>query len=175
MVERRRIPLEEFTHETFSSYGRCLEVPVSEPDRTAGTWASLWNLCDLEFTLKQPFAGIVRYVQRGFVCSTMERHPGETQTFVPIGDDWSILAVAAPTDGPLPDPATFKAFLLDGSKGIVLGRGTWVRHFFPLGPKADYVIITGRHNKADDVDNIDLAASLGIEFEFTLQPEPIGP
>jgi ureidoglycolate hydrolase len=169
MVETRRIPLTPFTGETFERYGVCLEVPSEDPHRRAGTHAQLWQLGDLEFTLKSPFAGIVRYLQRGFVCSTMERHPGETQTFVPIDRLPSIVAVAERNDQELPDPDTFRGFLLDGTKGLALHRGTWVRHFYPIGDKADYVVITGRRENHDDVDNIDLAAQLGVQFEFILE------
>jgi ureidoglycolate hydrolase len=169
MVETKRIPLTPFTSETFARYGVCLEIPDEDAHRLAGTHAQLWQLGDLEFTLKAPFAGIVRYLQRGFVCSTMERHPGETQTFIPIDRLPSIVAVAERNDRQLPDPVTFRGFLLDGTKGLALHRGTWVRHFYPIGDKADYIVITGRHKPTDDVDNIDLAAQLGVQFEFILE------
>ncbi|HCO14168.1 MAG TPA: hypothetical protein DIT46_08275, partial [Gemmatimonadetes bacterium] len=85
MVETIKVPLSSFSTASFSPYGICHEIPEGEPHRRAGSHAALWNLGDLEFTLKQPFVGVVRYYQRGFVCSTLERHPGETQTFIPIG------------------------------------------------------------------------------------------
>lgn len=169
MVETRRIPLTSFTTESFAPYGVCLDVPGEDPHHLAGTHAQLWRLGDLEFTLKTPYAGVVRYLQRGFVCSTMERHPGETQTFIPIDRLPSIVAVALKNDKPMPDPDTFRGFLLDGTKGLVLHRGTWVRHFYPIGDHADYIVITGRREPTDDVDNIDLAAQLGVQFEFTLE------
>ena len=168
MVQAIRVPLSEFSTAGFAPYGVCHEMPDRRPDRKAGTHAALWNLGDLEFTLKAPFVGFVRYYRRGFICSTMERHPGETQTFVPVGGMESIVAVARPTEGLRPDPRTFRGFLLDGRKGLTLHRGTWVRHFFPIGSHADYVVVTGRRAPTDDVDNIDLAASMGIEFEFVL-------
>ena len=169
MVETIRVPLSSFSTTSFAPYGICHEIPQDEPHRRAGTHAALWNLGDLEFTLKDPFVGLVRYYQRGFVCSTMERHPGETQTFVPVGGTASIVAVAQPTEGPMPDPDTFRGFLLNGTKGLTLHRGTWVRHFYPIGEHADYVVVTARRTPADDVDNVDLASSLGIQFEFVLE------
>jgi ureidoglycolate hydrolase len=169
MTDTIRAPLATFNSESFAPYGTFLAIPDVEPDRRSGTHAQLWQLGDLEFTLKGPFAGVVRYVQRGFVCSTMERHAGETQTFIPIDGLASIVAVAEPTEGPLPDLATFRGFLLDGRSGLALHRGTWVRHFYPIGEKADYVVITGRRTPSDDVDNIDLAAEFGVQFEFVLE------
>ena len=168
-VDTIRTPLVVFTTESFSPYGICHEIPAREPDRRAGTHAALWTLGDLEYTLKAPFVGLVRYYQRGFVCSTMERHPGETQTFIPVGGMPSIVAVAEPNDQPLPDPATFRGFLLDGTKGLTLHRGTWVRHFYPIGDHADYVVITGRRTPQDDVDNIDLVEGWHVQFEFILE------
>ena len=169
MTTTHRVALTPFTTETFAPYGVCLEVPSDEPHHRAGVHAELWRLGDLEFTLKQPYAGVVRYLHRGFVCSTMERHPGETQTFIPIDRLPSIVAVAEPNDRELPDPLTFRGFLLDGTKGLALHRGTWVRHFYPIGDKADYVVVTGRRDPGDDVDNVDLAEQLGVQFEFVLE------
>ena len=165
-----RAPVELLEPSSFAPFGVCLGAPHTEPSRTAGaSGAQLWLLGDLEFTLKSPFAGVVRYARRSFVCSTLERHPGETQTFIPIDGGSSIVAVATPTDGPLPDPATFRAFLLDGTRGLMLHRGTWVRHFYPLGDHSDYVVITARRESGDDVDNVDLAESLGVQFELVLE------
>lgn len=186
-VETIRVPVTPFTAESFAPYGICLaadEAAVSSEGRhfegelAGGARATeiryrRWETFPLEFTLKPPTASVVRYFQRGFTCTTLERHPGESQMFVPIGGKASILAVAAPDpSSPLPDPSTFKGFLLEGDRGFVLHRWTWVRHVYPVGDHCDLVVVTGRVLATDDVENVDLEQQLGLRFEFTLEQAP---
>lgn len=186
-IETRRIPVTRFSAETFARYGACIaadEAGVSSEGRhfegelAGGARATeiryrRWETTPLEFTLKPPTASVVRYFQRGFTCTTLERHPGESQMFVPIGGRASILAVAAPDPtAALPDPATFKGFLLEGDRGFVLHRYTWVRHVYPIGDWCDLVVVTGRDLPDDDVENVDLEQQLGLRFEFVLDSPP---
>jgi len=49
-----------------------------------------------------------------------------------------------------------------------LHRGTWMKHFFPVGAYADYVAVTARLS-SEDRETVDLEAELSVVFEFVLE------
>ena len=88
----------------------------------------------------------------GLRFTMLERHFDVTQTFIPLGRVPAVVAVAAPTArDQLPKPGDVQAFLLDGSAGYVLRRGTWHSlDRFPLyQPSAEIVILTARETQQE--------------------------
>jgi ureidoglycolate hydrolase len=92
-----------------------------------------------------------------------------------------VVAVAAPTEGErLPEPDEVRAFLLDGSAGYILKRGTWHSlDRFPLRPpSAEIVIITARETQRELetlppeqwrlTQQVDYEAAFGVTFELEL-------
>ena len=57
----------------------------------------------------------------------MERHFHVSQAFIPLGGEHAVVAVAPPSAdrGSVPELEAIRAFLLEGSKGYVLHKGTW--------------------------------------------------
>jgi hypothetical protein len=80
-----------------------------------------------------------RFYYNPLEFSMMERHFHVTQSFLPFGKTPMAMIVSAPTDAgdrsSIPKPEDIHAFYLDGTRGIMLWRGTWhALHRFPLHP-----------------------------------------
>ena len=67
--------------------------------------------------------------------SWMERHFLHTQTFFPLGAPF-VAVLAPPGEGELPDLDAARAFVFDGSAGLMLHLGTW--HEFPFALHDDH-------------------------------------
>jgi ureidoglycolate lyase len=173
-----RVPVEPLTPDAFAPFGALLAPKDTAPDfhglMSVG-WRSNFEVTGeiTIMTLTSRFSGS-RF-------SMLERHFDVTQTFIPLGSELSVVAVAPPTGNEPPDPADVRGFLLDGTAGYVLKRGTWHSlDRYPLHPpSASIVIITGRRTQEDLEQNspdnlrlseqVDYSARFGITFE--LEPE----
>jgi ureidoglycolate lyase len=117
------ITAQPLTEEAFNPFGTLL-TPGSEPPDFQGVssvgWKTPFEVDDapLLMLLVSRFSGL-RF-------SRLERHFMVTQAFIPLGSNPALLAVAAPTESAvIPKPEDVRAFLIDGSCGYVLKRGTW--------------------------------------------------
>jgi ureidoglycolate hydrolase len=128
---------------------------------------------------------LLRTPYLGLRFSKLERHFNLTQAFVPLGGSPAVLAVAPPGPadrGALPRPDQVRAFLLDGTTGYALARGTWHSlDRFPLYPPCtQWVIITDRETQDDLTaaysgrggfeltQEVDCEQALGVTFRLTL-------
>lgn len=113
--------------------------------------------------------GYLRPKQRPLSVSWFERHVLGTQTFIPIGGKRAVFVVAPRSDNAdpdaLPDLATTRAFLLDGSVGVNIHPGTWHWTPFPLEPGADFVILVRDRAGPDDLNFVDLEQRLGARVD----------
>ncbi len=172
-----QVPVLPLTHETFAPFGELLASRDTEPDFT-GLMSVGWNA---EFRVTgEIHIMTLRSRYSGYRFSMLERHFDVTQTFIPIGSATALVAVAAPTGDRPPDPADVRGFLLDGSAGYVLHRGTWHSlDRYPIRSEAsDLVIITGRRTQEDLEthdrpqlelsEQIDYADQFGVTFTFDL-------
>jgi ureidoglycolate lyase len=153
-----RVRVEPLTDEAFRPFGEILS-PKSTPPDFQGVGSAGWKSgFDLDgraqvMTYRSDYTGLqVRH---------LERHFAVTQTFIPLGGTPAVVAVAPPTDpdpDALPAPEQVRAFLLDGSAGYVLKRGTWHSlDRYPLEPRpADIVIITERETQ-DELEQVEQA------------------
>jgi ureidoglycolate lyase len=77
---------------------------------------------------------ITTYHLREFRVQYLERHHNITQTFIPLGGDPIVAAVARP-DATLtlgvPDPSEVRAFIVPGTMAVNLHLGTWHEVPFP--------------------------------------------
>ena len=89
-----------------------------------------------------------RYRHKPMRFHKMERHLTVTQSFLPLGGGQSVMVVAPPTDEEdreaMPEPGDVRAFHLDGTRGVMLRKGTWhARDRFPVvPPHADSAFLT---------------------------------
>ncbi len=110
--------------------------------------------------------GYLRSRQRPLEFSWFERHLKGTQTFIPLAGTPSVFAVAEPRelDNPnaLPDLASMRAFVMDGSAGVNIKPGTWHWTPFPLAEHVDFIILVRESVVDDDLNFVDLEARLGV-------------
>lgn len=180
MATRQVLKVELLTAEAFAPYGQVIEPPDRKPDFQGLSGTQLWGL---DFAVDGRLqVGFVRVPHRRLTFKVMEQHYGVTQTFIPAGGPPAIVAVAAPTERDVtPKPEDVRAFLLDGTRGYILGRRTWHSlDRFPLyPPHGDWVILTDWETTDDLLRSADgLGANLtraidfeklyGVAFEFDL-------
>jgi ureidoglycolate hydrolase len=165
-LEVHRVVALPLSADAFSPFGVCGKRTDREPDWVAGgsritgvaetleedaSIAKLWRLGDLEFDAT-PYFGSVRYFHQGFRVAELERHRGETQTWI-AQSGTSVIVVARPTEKASDlrvDDVT--AFVMEPGDAVSLGRAVWMCHFFPLGSHADYLLVTARRNPEQDRD-----------------------
>ena len=180
MARLVQIKVELLTAEAFRPFGELLST-AARPADFNGLNSDGWKAAfaatapPLIMTLSSRYSGM-RF-------GRLERHLNVTQTFIPLGRIPAVVAVAAPTgDEPtaIPAPEDVRAFLLDGSAGYVLKRGTWHSlDRFPLyPPSAEIVIITSQDTQQELehapretwrlTQEVDYTARFGVTFELTL-------
>ncbi len=126
MTETVEIALEPLTADAFAPYGQLIAAR-DEPPVFEAPHLEAWQMdfaVDGEIELM-----VVRYIHQDIRWTTMERHFNITQSFMALGGAASVMVVADPTDANdrsvLPRPETVRAFLVDGTQGVMLWKGTW--------------------------------------------------
>ena len=73
----------------------------------------------------------------------LERHPKFSETFIPLNGG-EVVFIMAPADNSRkePDVTKIRAFLLDGSLGVYLNKGTWHWPPLPIRDFANIVLIS---------------------------------
>lgn len=179
-----RLVARELTAEAFAPYGIYGGQPDRAPDwvasgsRVGGVTeghtsggalvAQLWNLGDLAYSGDVPYLGAVRYFHQGFRVAQLERHTGETQTWLACRGT-SFLVVARPEpDGAPPAPEAAAAFVVEPGDLVAIGQGVWMCHFFPLGAEATYLVVTARRAPEQDRDLANLVQTAGTVLEIAV-------
>jgi ureidoglycolate lyase len=178
-----QLRIEPLTEEAFAPFGQIVSVKNRAPDFKTESGTEGWAV---DFRSGTPLVMLLRTPYRPPAFSKLERHFNVTQTFLPLGGSPAVLALAPPasTDDreKIPGPTEVRAFLLDGTKGYALARGTWHSlDRFPLCPPAtEWVMITdqetqqdltaayGARSQARLTQEIDYAARFGVTFALTL-------
>jgi ureidoglycolate lyase len=175
-----RVKVELLTAEAFRPFGELLSAEARPADfrgLNSDGWKAAFGAtgAPLIMTLSSRYSGM-RF-------GKLERHLNVTQTFIPLGRVPAVVAVAAPTgDDPaaIPAPEEVRAFLLDGSAGYVLKRGTWhTLDRFPLYPPSAEIVIITSQDTQDELEGapretwrltneVDYTARFGVTFELAL-------
>jgi len=120
------VPVEPLTHESFAPFGQIVGVLEGKP-----TWKrprlTSWRM---KFSMDgHPDLKMIRYEFQDMEFDMMESHITHTETRIPLSGGQFVMVVAAPTepiDNPVnPKVETVRAFLIDGSQGIMFWRRTW--------------------------------------------------
>ena len=152
MPEIIEIVLEPLSPKAFAPFGQIVGESGTAPHFT-GSHIAAWRMAfEAEGGAEILFA---RYVHQPIELSRMERHFNVTQAFLPLGDQPSVMVVAAPADlgdrAAKPKPQAVRAFYVEGSRGIMLWKGTWhALTRFPARPSgAEFAVITGAATQAE--------------------------
>jgi ureidoglycolate hydrolase len=182
MAEVRTIKAEPLTDGAFRPFGQVIGVKDREPDYYGGG-VSRGYVFDFQVDgTTSVQVSHVRWQERKF--KRMERHFSVTQSFVPLSGMPAVVAVAPPTDmndrGALPRPEDVHAFLIDGTVGYLLYKGTWHSlDRFPLNPPAAAFVILSSHETTADLrlayegkggfkltQEVDFEKSYGVTLEI---------
>ncbi|HEV8307682.1 MAG TPA: ureidoglycolate lyase [Methylomirabilota bacterium] len=185
-----QVRVEPLTEEAFAPFGQVVSAKDRPPDFETESGTQGWAV---DFSSGRPLVMLLRTPYQGLRFSKLERHFNLTQTFLPLGGSPAVVAVAPPSSDrtAVPDPTDVRAFLLDGSKGYALARGTWHSlDRFPLyPPETRWVIITDHETQRDLLtaysgqgtceltQEVDYHARFGVGFALTLdrRGEATGP
>jgi ureidoglycolate lyase len=160
------VRVEPLTEEAFAPFGQVISAKAHTPDFKTDSGTEGWAV---DFRSGRPLVMLLRTVYQGLRFTKLERHFNVTQSFLPLGGAPAVVAVAPPSDerARVPAPAEVRAFLLDGSQGYAMKRGTWHSlDRFPLYPPDTRWVILTDHETQEDL----LAAYRG-EGGFTLSQE----
>jgi ureidoglycolate lyase len=175
------VPVEPLTHESFAQYGQIIGPWPGKPTRVRPRLTS-WRMA-LEMD-GRPDMKCIHYAYQEREFTTIERHLSLTESRIPMGGGQAIMVVAAsprPLDREsLPEPKDLRAFLLDGTAGIMLWRGTWHSlDCYPVRPPyTAFAFISEKECEAEleaAGDNLSIAkrtqvidfAGKGVRFKIT--------
>lgn len=175
------ISVEPLTEERFRPFGDLISAtdrPVDFHGINSEGWKTNFEVDG------PPVIMFLRSGNEGLRFTRLERHFGVTQTFIPLGQVPAVVAVGAPTDpsdpAAIPAPEEIRGFLIDGSVGYVLKRGTWHSlDRYPLSPASSDIVIISGQTTQDELENaprdqwrltqdVDYATQCGVTFEFVM-------
>jgi ureidoglycolate lyase len=169
------VPVQRLTAASFAPFGDVLGPKDSPPD-FEGTMSVGWRA---PFHVTGEIALLTLHNRpSGFRFNWLERHFDVTQTFIPLGSIPFVVAVAAPTGDEAPDPASVRAFLVDGTAGYLLHRGTWhsLDRYPIYSENLNIVMITGESTQQDITtrppeqmelsEQIDYSERFGVVFDL---------
>lgn len=128
------ISAEVVTSEGFAPFGEVLAPRGPELPHVYGDRLDVYSVGRLESEAAVQFIS-TRSRRRTWRVQYLERHHQITQTFIPLGGDGIVVAVA-PADAPMvsgvPAVDAIRAFVVPGDTAVNLHRGTWHEVPFPL-------------------------------------------
>ena len=155
------------TSNNFSACGELIMPPLREPD-VKKEGVKFWDeavTCEID---GKPDIGFLMLRKRAFHISQMERHLTHTQGFIPLNGAKLLLAAAPPTEEDKPDLYAIKAYMLDGSCGFMLHRGTWHDILYPLDADASLITLLRVGTSTDDMFIVNLVESFGVEIRVDI-------
>ena len=178
-----KLKVEPMTADAFSPFGELLDATEPSPDHSGSFPVS--------FDGGKVRVSTALLLYKGLKFTGLEQHFHVTQAFIPISGAPAVVAVAAPTPqgdaNAIPKSEDVRAFLIDGTKGYMLKKGTWHSDRLPLyGPGSKMVIITDEETSQDLLEHgsmttpvdrrggwklnriVDFEHEFGVNFEVEL-------
>jgi len=161
----KEIKIKILTKEDFEPFGTIIEPPSTKPvisNSSLDFWEAL-----TELDVEKPQVSFLIVKKRDFSLDKIERHVKLTEVFIPL-EGTSVFPLAPPKD--VKDPKAkvpldeLVAFLLDGSKGIVMKKGTWHWAPFPITEKATFAVMLGTNTVKEDCDIREVKPPIKICF-----------
>ena len=170
------------TAAAFAPFGELISAKDRPPDFRGESGTEGWAI---DFSSGTPLVMLLRTPYLGLRFTKLERHFNVTPSFLPLGGSPAVLAVAprgSDDRNAPPPPEAIRAFLLGGTVGYALARGTWHSlDRFPLYPPATQWVILTDHETQRDLPGpgrdpersaltheVDYATRFGVTFALTL-------
>lgn len=161
----KEMKIKILTKENFAPFGTIIEPPSTKPAISNNSLDYWGGLTELNVTKPQVSFLVVK--KRDFSLDKIERHVKLTEALIPL-EGTSVFPLAPPKDTADPKAKVpldeSIAFLLDGSKGIVMKKGTWHWAPFPITEKATFAVILGMNTVKEDLDIRDIKPPIKILF-----------
>ena len=161
----KEIKVKILTRECFKPFGTLIEPLITKPTISDGAldyWGAL-----AEVYAEKPQVSFLTVKKRDFELDKIERHVKLTEVFIPL-EGTSVFPLAPPKNIENPKAEVpldeLVAFLLDGSKGIVMKKGTWHWAPFPITEKATFAVILGANTLKEDCDIREVKPSIKMCF-----------
>lgn len=141
-----QIYVEKLNAETFAEFGRVLGKPVdiapTVADATSASWLGISGLMDIG-TRPARHATYLEITARPACYDKMEKHESSAEAFIPLeGVSILLVAPAEALDAQGgPDMSRARAFLLDGSQGILMRPATWHAVPYTLTPSTTVLVL----------------------------------
>lgn len=156
----RTLTLEPLTPEAFASYGSIVGADGQRGRPINDGSAQRIDLPDPDLLVDDGRPAMAVFRARAallpFTLRALERHSLGSQSFVPLAGAPFIVVVALGDEAP--DPATLRAFHVDGSSGVTFARGVWHHPLIALAA-GDFVVLE-RRGDALDCDVATIAETL---------------
>jgi len=157
--------IKNLTKEDFEPFGTIIESPNTKPtisNRSLDFWGTL-----TELDVERPQISFLVVKKRDFNLDQIERHAKLTEVFIPL-EGISAFPLAPPKDVEHPKAKVpldeLAVFLLDGSKGVVMKKGTWHWAPFPITERATFAVLLGMETVKEDCDIRDVKPPIRIRF-----------
>jgi ureidoglycolate lyase len=166
-----QIKVEILTQDAFQSFGRVLGEPEDISPTLSDAVSNVWlGFSDLMGIGEKPGqqATFLKIHTRPGLYDKMEKHESSAEVFIPLqGQSILLVAPRKEVDRPVMDQA--RAFLMDGSKGVLMHAGTWHAVPYTLTDVSTYLVLVDPTIIARN----DLHVTLVEPIEFIL-PEQKG-
>lgn len=178
----KTVKIEKLTGEAFAPFGEVLEIGKGPPPWKNESGVPAWwmnfeveghtRLAVVHYEFKKP--------PTEHQIVQLEQHPRITETMIPLDGKPAIVYVAPPTPwGTNPDLDQLRAFLLDGTNGVMLNKMTWHARaapcLLPVYPPSVTCIMVHEAETWDDViagtfvltSRVNLPNDFGCVIQFT--------
>jgi len=129
------------------------KVPIGKPTAETNALTFWADLAEVEMGGVISL-GVLTVKQRPLVCDMLERHVGGSEILIPLDTCGMVMPLAPATDasdpkaGPSVDEV--QAFLLDGSKALILNPGIWHWVPYPLVATSTIAVVQGKGTYKED-------------------------
>jgi ureidoglycolate hydrolase len=140
------LKVEELTEQSFVTFGCMLGQPASRAPNIVDQISNVWvGFTDLKQIGSKPGKQIT-YLQvrsRPALFDMIEKHETSAEAFIPLEGTSILLVVPADAvdSSGKPDMCHARAFLMDGSKGVIMHPGTWHAVPYNLTEVASYLVL----------------------------------
>lgn len=117
----------------------------------------------------EPAISLLRVGRRALTFREIACHKASAQALVALGGLSSVFVLAlSDRKTSLPDLQTMKAFLIDGTTGILINPGIWHYGPVPLGPHSIYANVEALGTNRDDFHRANIGSELRVEVKVEL-------
>jgi len=164
-MEYKDVKAKFLTAKDFKPFGTIIGLPKTKPTVSVAA-LDYWDEVVL-LPNEDRAASFILCKRKSFEFENMERHVKSSEIFIPL-EGSSIFPFAPPNqlDEPKAKPQIDKleAFIFDGTKAIMMHKGTWHVPPIPLTEEATFLVIFRKSTAKEDIINSELGSKVRIRL-----------